>query len=133
MTAAIVIAALVVGATVLGLIWRTLQGRVRAATGSAADFAEPGALVTLVQFSTEVCAPCAATHTVLERVAGERSGVSHVDVDITNRPDVASRFNVLQTPTTLFVDGRGDVLARIGGAPRAATVATELDRILVTT
>ncbi|CAN5167352.1 thioredoxin family protein [soil metagenome] len=130
MTALIVIVALVAFSTALGLVWRARQGRIRAATGEAAEFAAIGADVTLLQFSSEVCAPCRATHTVLARIA-ERAGVAHVDLDITNRPDLANRFHILQTPTTLILDARGAVLARIGGAARPTTVNLELDRILL--
>lgn len=130
MTALIVIVALVAFSTALGLVWRARQGRISAATGEAAEFAAIGADVTLLQFSSEVCAPCRATHTVLARIA-ERAGVAHVDLDITNRPDLANRFHILQTPTTLILDARGAVLARIGGAARPTTVNLELDRILL--
>jgi len=130
MTPLVAIVALVVFTTVLGLAWRSRQGRVRRATGEAGDLAAAGAEVTLLQFSTEVCAPCRATHAVLERAA-ERPGVAHVDLDITNRPDLASRFNILQTPTTLILDAQGAIRARIGGAAKPTTVNLELDRILV--
>jgi thiol-disulfide isomerase/thioredoxin len=122
--------ALVVLATALGLVWRGRQGHISAARGEASDFAASGADITLLQFSTDVCAPCRATHTVLEKVA-QRPGVSHVDVDISNRPELASWFNILQTPTTLILDASGAVRARIGGAAKPTTVNLELDRILL--
>ena len=56
--------------------------------------------------------------------------MSHVDVDVTRRADIASRFNLLQSPTTFILDARGVVRARIGGAPRRAELAAELERIL---
>jgi len=124
------LAALVVLATALGIVWRRTQGRVRVATGEAAEFAASGAKVTLLQFSTEVCAPCRATHTVLEGIAGSTDSVAHVDLDITNRADIAARFNVLQTPTTLILDESGAVRARIGGAVRRDVITRELDRLL---
>ncbi len=130
MTPFIVIVALVVFSTALGLVWRSRQGHISAATGEAGDFAAAGADITLLQFSTEVCAPCRATYAVLERIA-ERPGVEHVDLDITNRPDLASRFNILQTPTTLILDAHGAIRARIGGAAKPTTVNLELDRILL--
>ncbi|MCY7412794.1 MAG: thioredoxin family protein [Salinibacterium sp.] len=131
--------ALVALSTVIGLLWRARQGqvtrsrletvvRVRDVPG-AARFA-PGA--TLVQFSTQVCAACRAARTVLEQAASEYANVSHIDVDLTHRPDVAKRFRVMQTPTTLILDSKGTVRARIGGAPRAGTIRAEIDRILAT-
>ena len=124
--------ALVALATVLGLVWQRTQGRVTRATGEAAEFASSGSLVTLLQFSTEVCAPCTATHGILDTIARETDAVAHVDLDITHRPDLAARFNVLQTPTTLILDSDGAIVARIGGAARRDVVRTHLDRILET-
>lgn len=131
------LAALVGVATVLGVLWQRSQGRVRTQDGSVivrpADVPglarlAPGA--TLLQFSTEVCAPCRSTHTVLGQLASELSGVTHVDLDVTHRPDLASRYRILQTPTTLILDRKGVVRARIGGAARRDTVRTELERVL---
>ena len=135
---ALVLLALVSASSVLGLVWRARQGRVARADGSTVIRASeiPGirrfaAGATLLQFSTEVCAPCVATRTLLGTVAAERSDVSHIDLDLTHRPELASRFKIMQTPTTLIVDRAGVVRARIGGAPRRDTLSAELDRILV--
>ena len=126
--------ALVALATALGFIWKAQNGRVRVGGGqtiSAADVtSDLGARATLLQFSSEVCAPCVATHRVLDGVASSSTGVAHLEVDVANRPDLASRFNILQTPTTLVLDEHGVVRARIGGAARPDTVRAELDRIL---
>lgn len=133
----LVLAGLIALSTGLGLAWRSSQGRVRRTDGRTivrpADV--PGVRrfargATLLQFSTEVCAPCVVTRTVLGDVADSRAGVTHIDLDVTNRPDLASRFHVMQTPTTLILDRKGVVRARIGGAPRRADLAAELDRIL---
>jgi len=126
------LAALVVVATALGVVWQRSQGRVRQATGEAAEFAASGAQVTLLQFSTEVCAPCTATRRVLADIADRSAGIAHVDLDITDRGDLATRFNVLQTPTTLILDANGAVRSRIGGAVRRDVITRELDRLLET-
>lgn len=135
----LVLAVLVGGATALGLLWQSRQGRITHTNGKTvvrvADV--PGVRrfargATLLQFSTELCAPCRVTHRVLGDVASGRSDVTHVDLDLTQRPDLASRFHILQTPTTLILDRKGVVRARIGGAPRSEAVNAELDRLLVT-
>lgn len=132
-----VLLGLVAGATVLGLAWRNTQGRIRHTDdGTVVRVTDlPGVKrfargATLLQFSTEVCAPCRATHVVLGSVASGRPDVDHVDLDLTRRPDLASRFNILQTPTTLILDRKGIVRARIGGAPRRDALTHELERIL---
>jgi len=118
---------LVAVATVLGLLWRASQGRVTAASGNVSGV-ELGGHATLLQLSSEVCAPCRATARVLHTLHGD--GVHHVEVDIADRPDLARRYNVLQTPTTLILDASGIVRARIGGAVRRDTVVAELKRVL---
>lgn len=137
MNAFLVITGLVAGATALGVVWKLTQGRIVTTDGhtvvSLTDL--PGVKrfargATLLQFSTEVCAPCRATHVVLGDVASGRPDVDHVDLDLTHRPDLATRFNILQTPTTLILDRRGVVRARIGGAPRRESLTHELERIL---
>jgi hypothetical protein len=43
---------------------------------------------------------------------------------------LASKFHIMQTPTTFILDSSGTVRARIGGAPKPADIRAELDRIL---
>lgn len=139
LTVALALVSLIAVSTALGLAWRSRQGHISHENGSRiiriGDLPELGRLAggaTLLQFSTEVCAPCAATRRVLGSIASEHANVRHVDVDLTHRPDLASQFRILQTPTTLILDGSGVVRARIGGAPRRESLRAELNRILVT-
>lgn len=142
----LIVLALLAAATVLGLAWRTRTGRVHE-TGSTAgrvvtiqptDVAAPeggqpplfGAGATLLQFSTEFCAPCRTTHTLLAGIADERDDVVHLDIDLTNRPELARRYSVMQTPTTLLLDAGGVVRARIGGAPRGTELRAALETVL---
>ena len=125
--------ALLAGTTVLGLFWRARQGRVTQISGQIirpADVAVAtpfGVAATLLQFSTELCARCPGTRRLLGAVADSRPGVVHVDVDLTHRADLANRYSILQTPTTLILDGAGRVRARVGGAPNRAAIAAALD------
>jgi thiol-disulfide isomerase/thioredoxin len=135
---AAVLVALVAASTVIGLVWRSTTGRIRTVTRSderihvselSAD-AVAGSGATLLQFSTEFCSPCRTTNLLLGALAAELPGITHVDVDVTTRPDLADRFNLLQSPTPFILDANGAVRARIGGAPRSADVRAELGRIL---
>jgi thiol-disulfide isomerase/thioredoxin len=125
---------LVAVTTVLGVVWRTGQGRIRRATTVSDAAALPGIDLapgaTLVQFSSEYCTPCRATARVLHELADARAELGHVEIDVAERPELAARFRVLQTPTTLVLDGDGRVRARIGGAVRRDALVTELDRLL---
>ena len=121
-----VLVGLVAFATVLGMLWRASQGRVRTASGHIVDV-ELGGRATLLQLSTEVCAPCRATAKVLDELSGD--DIRHIEVDIADRPDLVSRFNVLQTPTTFILDREGVVKSRIAGAVRRDIIVRELEKV----
>ena len=88
-----------------------------------------GERATLLQFSTEMCSRCPGVHRTLAAIADDREGVLHLDVDLTHRPDIAKHFHVLQTPTTLILDGDGVVQTRFGGTPSRSAVELELTRV----
>ncbi|MDQ0574973.1 TlpA family protein disulfide reductase [Agromyces albus] len=137
--------ALPAAATALGFAWKARTGRlhaVRAAGAAGAPSAHDetveslelgraalGSAATLVQFSTEYCSRCPSTARQLTGLAAEYRGVRHVEVDLTHRGDLAERFNVLQTPTTLILDADGVPTARIGGVPRLDAVRDHLDSL----
>jgi thiol-disulfide isomerase/thioredoxin len=130
--AAVVLPAAALG---LGLWWRSRTGRVAAASGdsAAADLGLPSAALgtsaTLVQFSTEYCSRCPSTARQLTAIAADYAGVAHVELDLSRRPDLADRFRILQTPTTLILDAGGTASARIGGVPDALAVRRHLDTL----
>lgn len=130
---ALVLTGLVLAATLLGLLHRRNQGRVRVVAGTrvvSIAGVELGDRATLLQFSSELCAPCTATARVLDDLAARTPHVAHVDLDVTRRPELAAEYRVLQTPTTLILDRDGAVRARIGGAVRRDLVVAELERVL---
>lgn len=139
-TAGLVLGGLVVLTTVAGLLIRAREGRAKMLTNSTRVTPEqlglrPGNLpfgssATLVQFSSEFCTKCPATRVVLAATAAAHPGVRHIDIDVTNRPDIAKTFNLMQTPTTLVLDEAGMLAARIGGAPRPDALARALDTAL---
>ena len=88
-----------------------------------------GEEATLLQFSTELCARCPGVHRTLASLADARPGVRHLDIDLTNRPDIAKHFHVMQTPTTLILDSDGIVQTRFGGVPNREVLELELTRL----
>jgi len=123
------------------LLLRQRQGRFRpGAAGqpsspddmlSAADLGAPlGAQVTLVQFSTEVCAYCGPTRELLTEVARERDGITFVEIDAAERMDLTRRLHVLSTPTILVLDALGGIASRASGPPRKADLLTAVDAVL---
>lgn len=115
-------AALIVLAVVVGVVQRRLDGRRRG--GGALRFdardaasAPLGSRATLVQFSTEMCTRCPQVRRMLNSYTENHDGLTHVEVDLTHRPDLSARYKVLQTPTTFLIDNTGAVRARFHGVP----------------
>lgn len=91
-----------------------------------------GQRATLLQFSSRECSRSAGIHYVLATIAEGHDGVAHLDVDLTDRPDIAEHFHVLQTPTTLVLDGDGIEQARFGGICGRDVVELALGRVAAT-
>ncbi len=132
--------ALLLAATVaLGAFVQWRQGRPRRHIPH--EVIQPGRLgadslgetATLLQFSTELCSRCPGVHRTLAAVAEGRDGVAHLNIDVTHRPDIAKHFHILQTPTTLLLDGDGIVQTRFGGVPTRDVLELELNRLTTET
>lgn len=130
---------LVAVAVAAGFIWRARTGLVKELTnGQIIDLAEIGAIkngtpvtkfgqkVTFLQFSSEFCTACRQTSKLYSELEQVHPEILHIEVDITNRVDLANKFNILQTPTTLVLDSRGRVTSRIGGAVKPQTIQHEI-------
>ena len=131
-------------ATVAGLVWRATTGRAkRIKAGLQIDLKELGATkdgkpvtefgehTTFLQFSSETCATCKQTSKLFEELEKTSHGVRHIEVDLTHRLDLADKFGILQTPTTLVLDSKGNVKSRIGGAPKPSTIEEEIGHFVI--
>jgi len=135
------IACLVVlaGATAFGVAWRRRDGRL-AAPGSAAagggprlgpaELGQPlGPRATLLQFSSEFCAPCRATRQILADVASGAEGVRHVEVDAGERMDLVRLLDVRRTPTVFVLGPDGRIARRGSGLMNKADVLHALGEV----
>ena len=82
------------------------------------DLAAPPGGLALLQLSSQFCAECRASRSVLTDVASEHPGVTVREVDVAVRPELVRLLGIRRTPTTLVVDPAGVELARIVGVPR---------------
>jgi thiol-disulfide isomerase/thioredoxin len=114
---------------------RSREGRIRAVPVDGPNLTLPGAVrdalvagsaVTLVQISTTFCAPCRHARAVLRQLAGSTDGLAHVELDVTDRPEVAVSLGVSRTPTTVAFTRDGTELLRVGGVPRGDTLIDAL-------
>lgn len=133
--ALIIAGAVVVLAIACGLVVRAQDGRRRAGGHLRVRTQDLAGLplaprATLVQFSTELCARCPQVRRLLGQIADKHDEVAHIDIDLTNRTDLAVRYHVLQTPTTFLVDAFGTVLSRWGGVPHRDAIDDALASVL---
>ena len=83
----------------------------------------------IVYFTTPDCAPCKTVQRpALNRVRqllGERLEV--VEIDATQRPDLAKLWGVMSVPTTFLLDARGEARFVNNGVTRAEKLMEQLD------
>jgi thiol-disulfide isomerase/thioredoxin len=134
-----VLVAVLVVATAVGLLLKARNGRVRdakpagrALPGLVTDVLDPASAVTLVQISTTFCAPCRHAKAVLAPLAERTDGLHHVELDVTNTPEVAQSLSVLRTPTTIALTPDGRELLRVGGVPKGPELLDALRPHLTT-
>lgn len=83
-----------------------------------ADLGAPlGRSATVVQFSSEFCAPCRAAERVITEAVKDLDGVQYLDLDSETKLDLVRRLNILRTPTVVVTDPTGRILARTAGVP----------------
>lgn len=139
---ALLIALLLVGAVVVHR--RRVDGRFRTAPGSGpaagapsetlpsetlteADLGVPlGREATVVQFSSEFCAPCRAAERVITDAVADLDSVVYVDLDSEQKMALVRRFGILRTPTVLVTDHAGRVVARTAGVPTRQSLRSVL-------
>ena len=139
-----IVVVLVALSVALGLLWKSRTGRAKAIErGELIDLVKLGATrdgqpvrafgkrVTFLQFSSETCSTCKQTARLFQELEQTAEDVLHIAVDITDRLDLAKKFQILQTPTTLVLDHNGRVTSRIGGAPKQATIDQELGSFVI--
>jgi thiol-disulfide isomerase/thioredoxin len=129
--AGILVCALVLAAAAaFGLRRRRRDGKLtapRLGRVTAVQLGQPlGARATLLQFSSEFCAPCRATRQILGEVASGLNGVSHVEVDAAQRLDLVRLLDVRRTPTLFVLGPDGQVTRRGSGLMRKDEVLAAL-------
>jgi thiol-disulfide isomerase/thioredoxin len=115
----VLLAALLLAGAV-GVVLRRRAGQTRVVTDGErlglADLAVPlGERATFVQFSSPACSPCRSVRRVLTDLTQAEPDLVHVELDATERLDLARRLGILRTPTVVLLDPDGRVVRRISG------------------
>lgn len=130
----LLVLALLAVASGAALWWRSRQGSAHTvhrpgSLSSETLGAKRGYRATFLQFSTPVCSKCPPTAALLQRIAAETDGVAHIEIDASERLDLARELDIMRTPTILMLDGDGVVVSRISGAPTPAQAREALDAV----
>ena len=64
---------------------------------------------TLLYFRSDTCAVCPTQGRFVDELAGQSGDVTIERVDAERDPDTAARYRVFTLPTTVLLDGRGQV------------------------
>lgn len=99
------------------------------ATKNGFPISELGKKATLLQFSTQYCGQCPGVARSLAQMEYRDGSLSHVEVDITDRIELAAHFSISQTPTIFILDNKGRIRSRISGVPKPGTIQQELERL----
>lgn len=138
----VAVLALVGAATLVGLAYRFLHGRghrVKSKKKIDLERLRPkrnnqvttalGAKATLLQFSTSYCGQCPGVRRQLVALVESLQGVHHLEVDITDRLDVAAHLGINQTPTVFLLNDKGELVYRVGGIPNVTKLKAELEKL----
>ena len=90
---------------------------------------ELGKQATLIQFSTQFCGQCPGVRRQLAQLEHRHGGLTHLEVDITDRLNVAARFGINQTPTVFLLNSQGELVYRVGGVPNLTKLNQELEKL----
>ncbi len=122
-----VLLAAVLVAVLIGLAVRRRSGSVRPVTAGApaelasllaeAGFTHPSGTPLLLHFSAPWCGPCAGVRRVVDQIAGELPWLGHLEVDVTEHPQLSAALRVLSLPTVLVYDASLQQRFRVAGAP----------------
>ncbi len=129
-------------ATLLGLGYRLLHGRGHrvnrkkeidlnslSPTKNGVPTSELGKKATLLQFSTIYCGQCPGVRRQLAQLEYRLGGLSHLEVDITERIEIAAQYGITQTPTVFVLNSKSELVYRVGGVPNLNKLNQELEKL----
>ena len=126
---ALAIAIIIIGALSYWLI--NQRSLVRARNNIFTLFSTLPNKPVIVYFTTPDCAPCKTVQRpALDRVSkllGEQLQV--IEIDATERPDLARKWGVMSVPTTFLLDARGEARYVNNGVARAEKLMEQLQTL----
>jgi thioredoxin-related protein len=119
--------------SVIGLTFRAKKGVIK--KGSRMKISEVefggkyGSRLTILQFSTTLCAECRTAKTIVKNVVKDFKDIAYVEVDAESNLELVRRVDIRSTPTTIFLDSQGFEIARAKGAPKCGQLIKAIKAI----
>ena len=136
------IGVLLLVSTIAGVAYRKLRGRGRElhrhekvdldrlpTEKNGVPTKQQGKSATIIQFSTQYCGQCPGVRRQLSQLEYRLGGISFLEVDITERIDIAAHFGISQTPTIFVLNQSSELVYRIGGVPNLQILNDELEKL----
>ena len=126
--------ALAIGIIGMGLFaywWINQRLLVRAKSNMSTLFKALPNKPVIVYFTTPTCAPCKTIQRpAIEHVSNLLGGELHVvEIDATERPDLAKVWGVMSVPTTFLLDSRGEARYVNNGVARAEKLMEQIQTL----
>lgn len=83
----------------------------------------------LIDFYAPWCGPCKMVAPILEEIAGERSDIKIVKIDVDEEQDLARQHNVMSVPTLVLYKG-GNVVQTWVGLRSKQVLLQEIDAVI---
>jgi thioredoxin 1 len=71
-----------------------------------------------VDFYADWCGPCKMVGPIVEELAGERTDIKFVKVNVDDIPEVAERFGIMSIPTMIFFKNGKAAAQTLGFQPK---------------
>ncbi|HVN15760.1 MAG TPA: thioredoxin family protein [Anaerolineales bacterium] len=116
----------------VGLYWLSNRWLLRRAHNSIGDLLPNHSRTpVLVYFTTPTCVPCKTVQRpAIEKVRGMLGETFQiVEIDATERPDLARRWGVMSVPTTFVLDAQGNARYVNNGVARADKLLKQIQAV----
>lgn len=84
--------------------------------------------LNILYFSASWCGPCKILKPVMTEIAGERTDVNILYIDINQNMEIAAKYGIMSVPTLIFIKG-GEVKNKIVGLQPKTNIIHAIDTI----
>lgn len=88
------------------------------------------AKIKFTKFGATWCHPCKMFKPIIDEVAKDFPDVEFVDVDVDDKPDLATKNNIRSIPTYIISDEQDNILFRGQGLASKVSISNQLKQFV---